>query len=347
MAHGRESTLALGPKTGRNQQVLDRRPQASPVVVLASLEATRYRDNRRRASGREQSSPRRSSSGAWTPPRSFSPTSCAHRTSLTANGGNVSARSGPNAPRQGSPSPARHDARRHGLFRRAPRPATRTRRPSRAPPAGDRRVPPARRRQAEQAQRHPPAASHHAACAYETFTRLHASPEQRLARGPAHEPVGHARFQRKRARVGRYGGRPPFVVAVAQTTQVSGALRRSPTGRFRRRSNESQGPLDCREEAVCGAAQQVPRRTIGDSPTAPPLCNASGKRSSAPVHRPHPSAALSCMERDSGSGTAFHEGRSAVRADCAPADAGDRRRPDLRRRRPAHQLTSCCPPSMS
>jgi hypothetical protein len=31
-------------------------------------------------------------------------------------------------------------------------------------------------------------------------------------------------------------------------------------------SNESRGRLDCREEAVYGVAQQVPRRTIGDSP---------------------------------------------------------------------------------
>ena len=51
------------------------------------------------------------------------------------------------------------------------------------------------------------------------------------------------------------------------------ALGRSPTGRFRPGSNESREPLDCRDEAVYGVAQQVPRRAIGDSPKTPPLCN--------------------------------------------------------------------------
>ena len=85
MAHGREDTCSR-TATGRNQQVLDRRAQASPVLVLASLEATRYCDNWRGASGREQSPSRKPPRGARTPPRPFSPTSCAHRASLSANG---------------------------------------------------------------------------------------------------------------------------------------------------------------------------------------------------------------------------------------------------------------------
>ena len=174
MAHGREDTCSR-TATGRNQQVLDRRAQASPVVVLASLEATRYCDNWRGASGREQSPSRRPPRGARTPPPPFSPTSCAHRASLTANGRE---RTRSIRSERASSRPTIACTRRRSRARTLPassRPATRTRRPSRAPPAGARRVPPARRRQAEQKQRHR-AASHHAARAYETFTRLHASP---------------------------------------------------------------------------------------------------------------------------------------------------------------------------
>ena len=182
MAHGARSWI----ETGRNQQVLDRRWQASPVVVLASLEATWYRNNGRGASGCEQSSPRESSSGAWTPPRSFSPTSRARRASLAATRRVGTARSGPNAPRQGSPSPARHDLVGKnssgelpdrprafgGRLERLPRVIAKCRRLAATRRAGTTapgRLPPCRARLRDV----------HAAAA---------SPKQRLPRGPAHEP---------------------------------------------------------------------------------------------------------------------------------------------------------------
>jgi hypothetical protein len=103
------------------------------------------------------------------------------------------------------------------------------------------------------------------------------------------------------------------MVAVAQTTQVSGALWQSPTGRFRRRSNESQGPLNCREDAVYGAGQPVPRRTIGDSPKTPPLCNSVPGGPPPPMRIENPIAGTRRPPR--GVGTARGGGCSASTRD--------------------------------